>query len=52
MFFNPSAMTALPLHIAIRTEMAMAGLDYYKSKPIKNSHGWLGSHVTSRRSAA
>ena len=40
MFFNPSAMTALPLHIAIRTEMAMAGLDYYKSKPIKK-FPWL-----------
>ena len=35
MIFNPSAMAALPLHISIRAEMAMAGLDYYKSKPIK-----------------
>ena len=35
MMFDPKSVQSLPLHIAIRTEMGMVGLDYYKSKPIK-----------------
>ena len=35
MMFDPKSVQSLPLHIAIRTEMGMVGLDYYKSEPIK-----------------
>ena len=40
MMFDPKSVQSLPLHIAIRTEMGMVGLDYYKSKPIKR-FPWL-----------
>ena len=35
MMFDPKSIQSLPLHISIRTEMNIVGLDYYKSNPIK-----------------
>lgn len=35
MFFDKAAIESLPLQYAVRIEMDMAGLEYYKAKRIK-----------------